>query len=238
MAYYTATLKDIVEALIGADEPIGYNDLYEATKALVYGNSAKYPNAEKMFSFLSEKDLNDTQQGKLARLFIYKYLTREICYETYGRWKTALLVEWAEKWDKWSRNFEVDELEKNIDPTISYKSSRWGDNRNKTESSADANGNSNSHSENRNSFSDTPQGKIDNVESDTYLTQYTKVVNDDNSSSVDHNESTSNGEGDFREQSEGTTMSYAKLLEEYRETSHADVEDFLAEFEDLFMRIF
>lgn len=236
MAYYTTTVKSIIEGIMGYSRPIEYEDLPIAIPQCVYGGSLIVDTP--IFSFLTEDELRNTAQGKLAVLFLYKYLTREICYETYGRWKAALLVEWAEKWDKWSRNFEVDELESKIDPMISYEHSRWGNNTNNNTSTSDGTGSTTGHSKNTNSYSDTPQGSISRVEDDTYLTNYTKVIDDNNGTSKDHNETTSNGSGDFKEQSKGTNMSYAKLLEEFRATSHADIEDFLAEFEDLFMGIF
>lgn len=217
---------------------MSYRSINKAIDAVVNGANDEFPHAQRLFDFLSLKELKDTAQGLLAELFCKKYLTSEICFETVARWRIALAERWSEEWDRFSIDFKTDELEKNIDPMVSYEGETitTGTQNGKMESSADTHGKTKDEARNR--HSETPQGSLEDVENGKYLTTYDYNNGTSENEQETLNKTQSETSNDSVTKTRGTSISYAALLEQYRKTSHSDVKDFLNALGDLFLDIF
>lgn len=244
MSKYTTEVRFICEEAAGLTKSVGYNDI----------DSVLDKARDKVFDF-SFPIFDEAYRVTLENKILKHYYTREIGAETVGLWKHWLNVKLNEimpyynklylsELIKFNPMYDVDlttDYQKvdngNNDKTGSFSESGTGlttDNFSSTSTTNDANKN-----DHWDYYSDTPQGGINGLADNTYLTNARHITDDGtgststttNSGNSTNNSSTSKSGNsnsnetirnveDYLHHVVGKTggISYSKLLKEYRDT--------------------
>jgi len=279
MSKYTTEIRYICESLAGELESKGYNSIEDILNK----------SHSKIFSF--DYPIFDPEyKAGLEKKILKRYYTREICAETYGRWKLFLESRMLEIMPYYNQLYNSELLKYDIFEDVNYLRSgdRTGqetgensnvgstvhtgsDNESSTQNftgtdTTDETGTFTDDATNWNKYSDTPQGSVQNIDNDSYLTNATKVTEDREQTSnkdtvlnMEH-ETVTNSEGsntytdnrtDSGEHSKNTLeeyselikgkypgKSYMQMLQEFRETFLNIDKMVIDELSDLFMMIY
>ena len=282
MSKYTTEVRYICESMAGLNQSEGYMSVSDIIEKSI----------PKIFDF-NFPIFDENYRGVLERKILKHYYTREIGLETYGLWKLKLDTKLNEIMDYYNQLYKSALLEFNpfydtdltrkriVDTTGTNTSNTNKTNRSDTDvtmdktvsvdgtnsteySDTDA---SNNNIIRKNLYSDTPQGAIDELETNRYLTNATIDNNVENLSRK------SNGEGsnkiDSTEEQSGNTRTevsgnenenyqsniknlenyieevkgkaggsnYSKLLKEFRETFLNIDMMIINDLSDLFMNL-
>ena len=222
MSKYTTELRFICESKAGLSDSVGFNQIDD-----VISNSWN-----KIFDNFPIFD--ESYRSVLCSKILKHYYTREISAETVGLWQLWLNTRMGEIMPYYNKLYESAILE--FDPFKDTNYSRnhggtfTGDTRRngRSDVSVDNSVTSNGTSNSKNLFSDTPQGAITNIENESYLTNATLIKDTDtNTTNTDGNSTTQNTEttgitntDNWIETIVGkqSTVSYSKLLQEFRDT--------------------
>ena len=222
MSKYTTELRFICESKAGLSNSVGFNQIDD-----VISNSWN-----KIFDNFPIFD--ESYRSVLCSKILKHYYTREISAETVGLWQLWLNTRMGEIMPYYNKLYESALLE--FDPFKDTNYSRnhggtfTGDTRRngRSDVSVDNSVTSNGTSNSKNLFSDTPQGAITNIENESYLTNATLIKDTDtNTTNTDGNSTTPNTEttgitntDNWIETIVGkqSTVSYSKLLQEFRDT--------------------
>lgn len=188
MSKYTTEVRFICETMAGYTSSVGYNDI----------DTVLEKSWNKVFDF-NFPIFDESYRKPLCQKILRHYYTHEICEETVGLWKLRLYARMLDIMPYYNKLYESALLEfdplKDIDVTTSHKRSN-NDSSNRTTAgtvklttdrtttdsssltgtgSSNITGNSSSEqrSEETSKYSDTPQGSIQNLVNDTYLTNAT-----------------------------------------------------------------
>lgn len=223
MSVYTTELRYICEQLSGLDESCGFNDVQTIIDK----------SWEKIFSFQFPVYKKEYKK-EICQLILKHYYTQEIAYETYGRWKLALETKLLEIMPYYNRLLKVlDEkfdLLKSQDLYIEHTLSR----KETMERDSTSTNNSNDTYESR--FLDTPQGGLDGIISDDYLTNVTK----DESNGSSNNNFSEDGSGTTNENWDEHRYGYENpygLLEQYTQERYNINMSIIMELQGLFMQV-
>jgi hypothetical protein len=251
MSVYTTQVRFICEAEAGLKKSVGYDDV----------NTVIQNAIPKIFNF-SWPIFDESYRNVLETKILKHYYTREIGLETYGLWKLKLDTKLNEIMPYYNQLYKSALLDFNplydVDITRNHTGKKTGTealqgnvdingqvlvdihgNVNTTDDTTVAN---TTTSENIDKFSATPQGAIDNLRNEKYLTN-ARMVNDTNTSNgtttgktdtstdsttdtttntttTTNNSTTINNTEDYLETVKGKqgTQSYASLIMEFRET--------------------
>ena len=272
MSKYTTEVRFICESSAGLEESEGFNSINEILDNCI----------DKIFDF-DFPIFDELYRPVLERKILKHYYTREIATETVGLWKHFLDARLNEIMPFYNKLYESELLEFNpfYDVNLTTDHTKSGTNESEGESAntgtiADVETGSRNRTDNltqsesgsninkntrRDYYSDTPQGAVTNVENETYLTNFRKIVDDgtgSNFSSTTNNTGTQNtaltdnntrtlntriNSTDSIETSEeylqhvvGKTpgISYSKMLQQYRETFLNIDMQIIEELSDLF----
>jgi hypothetical protein len=227
MANYTTEVRTICENYAGYPHFSGemsVADIIEKSRTKIFDFS---------FPIFDEK-----YRSVLETKIIKHYYTREIGLETVGLWKLKLDTKMNEIMPYYNQLYSSTLLEFNpfYDVDITRKHNTRSDGtRNETnenKSNGTNQNTTNSNSTNRNLYSDTPQGALTGVETETYLTNATK----------DMLESTDNSNGNFNTSTNGKSDSVIKNVEDYLETVKGkqgteDYSSLLLKYRETFLNI-
>ena len=241
MSKYTTELRFICESKAGLSDSVGFNQIDD-----VISNSWNK-------IFYNFPIFDESYRSVLCSKIIKHYYTREISAETVGLWQLWLNTRMGEIMPYYNKLYESALLE--FDPFKDTNYSRnhggtfTGDTRRngRSDVSVDNSVTSNGTSNSKNLFSDTPQGAITNIENESYLTNATLIKDTDtNTTNTDGNSTTQNTEttgitntDNWIETIVGkqSTVSYSKLLQEFRDTFlNIDVM-IINDLSDLFMNL-
>lgn len=236
MSKYTTEVRFICESLAGFDESVGANSVDE-----VLNNSW-----DKIFD--NFEIFEPQYREVLCKKILKHYYTREIGFETFGLWKLKLNTRMQEimpYYNKmyYSADLEYDPLHQ-IDYTKTVNDARTkvgttqdASTRNKTSNETDnteTTGQTSDNNTKRDLFSNTPQGGLNGIENETYLTTAEKITDNASGSSSGTRENTKQGSysdsfnkssnenhNDYGTRTEIITgklggASYSKLIQEYR----------------------
>lgn len=241
MSKYTTELRFICESKAGLSNSVGFNQIDD-----VISNSWS-----KIFDNFPIFD--ESYRSVLCSKILKHYYTREISAETVGLWQLWLNTRMGEIMPYYNKLYESALLEfdpfkdtnysRNHGGTFTADTRRNGRSDVSVDNSVTSNGTSNS----KNLFSDTPQGAITNIENESYLTNATLIKDTDtNTTNTDGNSTTQNTEttgitntDNWIETIVGkqSTVSYSKLLQEFRDTFlNIDVM-IINDLSDLFMNL-
>lgn len=190
MSKYTTELRYICESITGLSESKGYNDINEIVEKAV----------PLIFNF-DFPIFDENYKPTLLKKIVKHFYTREICEETYGLWKLRLENKLNEIMPYYNKLYETTIY--NINPINDTDFTRIY-----TKDNDDTN---TSNASNTNAYAETPQGSLQNLETNEYLTSANKTINNYNDNRK--------GNEKFEERVQGKlgTVSYGKLLKEYRE---------------------
>lgn len=241
MSKYTTELRFICESKAGLYNSVGFNQIDD-----VISNSWN-----KIFDNFPIFD--ESYRSVLCSKILKHYYTREISAETVGLWQLWLNTRMGEIMPYYNKLYESALLEfdpfKDTNYIRNHGGTFTGDTRRngRSDVSIDNSVTSNGTSNSKNLFSDTPQGAITNIENESYLTNATLIKDTDtNTTNTDGNSTTQNTEttgitntDNWIETIVGkqSTVSYSKLLQEFRDTFlNIDVM-IINDLSDLFMNI-
>ena len=222
MSKYTTEVRFICESKAGLSDSVGFNQIDD-----IISNSWN-----KIFDNFPIFD--ESYRSVLCSKILKHYYTREISAETVGLWQLWLNTRMGEIMPYYNKLYESALLEfdpfkdtnysRNHGGTFTGDTVRNGRSEIDVDNSVTSNGTSNS----KNLFSDTPQGAITNIENESYLTNATLIKDTDtNTTNTDGNSTTQNTEttgitntDNWIETIVGkqSTVSYSKLLQEFRDT--------------------
>ena len=251
MSVYTTQVRFICEAEAGLKKSVGYDNV----------NTVIQNAIPKIFSF-DWPIFDETYRNVLETKILKHYYTREIGLETYGLWKLKLDTKLNEIMPYYNQLYKSALLEFNpfydVDITRNHTGKKTGAEALKGDVTVngqvivDTHGNVNTMdnttvnntttSDNLDKYAATPQGALDNLRNDKYLTN-ARMITDTNNSNVTTNgktdtstdsttdtttnttttttnNTTINNTEDYLETVKGKqgTQSYAGLLLEFRET--------------------
>lgn len=251
MSVYTTQVRFICEAEAGLKKSVGYDNV----------NTVIQNAIPKIFSF-DWPIFDETYRNVLETKILKHYYTREIGLETYGLWKLKLDTKLNEIMPYYNQLYKSALLEFNpfydVDLTRNHTGKKTGAEALKGDVTVngqvivDTHGNVNTMdnttvnntttSDNLDKYAATPQGALDNLRNDKYLTNARMITDTNNSNGTTNgktdtstdsttdtttnttttttNNTTINNTEDYLETVKGKqgTQSYAGLLLEFRET--------------------
>lgn len=244
MSKYTTEVRFICENKAGLSESIGCGDVDDVL------NKSWNKIFTSKVSFFDEN-----YRGVLCRKILKHYYLREIGCETVGIWLLWMNTKLEEIMPYYNKLYESELIKFNpmYDVDWSRKGNKTG-NESGTGSRSTSGNNSGTNTQSGTSsntrkdlYSDTPQGTLTGVESETYLTNARKVsdsgetgTNGSTSGSYEDSESSSNKVDtteDYVESVSGKqgSGSYSKLLNEFRETFLNIDMQVIEKFDEMFM---
>ena len=189
---------------------------------------------------------DETYRSVLCKKILKHYYLREIGSETVGIWELWMNTKLEEIMPYYNQLYKSALLE--FDPLTDYSVERTHKRAGtdlktgSTDSNENSSGNSSGNSTNRELYSDTPQGGLNGLESENYLTSARKNTSEQSSTSDVTTKSGTNYTGsihtteDYTEKVAGKVSgtSYSKMLNEFRETMLNIDMKVINEFEELF----
>lgn len=246
MSKYTTEVRFICESKSGLSESKGFGSVDEVL------NSSWDKIFTSKVSFFDEE-----YRGVLCKKILKHYYLREIGCETVGIWLLWMNTKLEEIMPYYNKLYESELIKFNpmYDVDWNRKGNKTGNesgsgSRSTSGNNSGTNTQSGTSSNTRKDlYSDTPQGALTGVESETYLTNARKVsdsgetgVNGSTSGSYEDSESSSNKVDtteDYVESVSGKqgTGSYSKMLNEFRETFLNIDMQVIEEFAEMFMEL-
>lgn len=216
MSKYTTQVRFICETCAKLTESSGFNDIEDILNK----------SWSKIFSDFPIFD--EQYRAELCKKILRHYYTREICCETVGRWKLFLSDKMKNIMPYYNQLYQSELLK--IKPLVSVDRSVTHEgsgneikttNRNGTNTStSQTNGSTNTWSY----YSDTPQGGINGLDSNDYLTNATHNVGTDGASSKINGDTTDNETGignrtdSYIDKVLGCEGNQSEMLLKFRET--------------------
>lgn len=246
MSKYTTEVRFICESKSGLSESKGFGSVDEVL------NSSWDKIFTSKVSFFDEK-----YRGVLCKKILKHYYLREIGCETVGIWLLWMNTKLEEIMPYYNKLYESELIKFNpmYDVDWNRKGNKTGNesgsgSRSTSGNNSGTNTQSGTSSNTRKDlYSDTPQGALTGVESETYLTNARKVsdsgetgVNGSTSGSYEDSESSSNKVDTTENYVESVcgkqgTGSYSKMLNEFRETFLNIDMQVIEEFAEMFMEL-
>lgn len=221
---YTTQIRFICENLSGLSESEGYNSVHDVLEK----------SWDKVFSF-DFPIYKESYREVLCKKILTYFYTREIGYETYGRWKLALESRMNIIMPYYNKLYKVIdeqfELLKSQDLYIEHTLSR-------TESmERDSKTSTSSDMSYKSRFLDTPQGGLDGLIDSDYLTNATLDDTEDSTSSSFTEEGGGKTSENWDEHRYGYEHPY-EMLEKYTQERYNIDYTIIMELEPLFMSIY
>lgn len=241
MSRYTIDVRYICEAECGLSESVGYNDIDSVIEQA-------YPHIFKKFPIFDE-----SYRKTLCCNILRHFYMREIACETVGLWKFWLNEKMGILMPRFNKIYLAYALE--FSPLVDVDYTRSGNRlgkeneilENKHHDTTTNDYNEKMTQSLKERYSDTPQGGLSGIESNTYLTNATlndNVISTDNTGTIRyHGDKTDDRDKtateDYTETIKGKrgSDSYIQMLKEYYEKLVNVDELLFNELEDLFMCI-
>lgn len=226
MSKYTTEVRFICEQKAGLDESVGFEQI----------DSVIAKSWNKIFttkcSFFDED-----YRSVLCAKILKHYYTREIGMETAGLWMLWMNRRLEEIMPYYNQLYKSAQLEFNPFHDVDY----YREGNRKNDGTSETKGTSKNTQDNvsRDLYSETPQGALEGVETETYLTDARKVMQDNEANNTYNDNNKTNTTEDYLEHVYGKmgTINYSKLLNEYRTTLLNIDMQIIEEFSDLFMGV-
>jgi len=229
MSKYTTEVRYICESYAGLSESVGYNDVEK-----VIGDALP-----KIFDF-DFPIFDENYREVLERKIIKHFYTREIGFETVGLWKLKLNTKLNEIMPYYNQLYNSTLLEFNPLYSVNKTIHRGGDGKLTRQGTDTVRERGTRDVTNTNKYSDTPQGTLENIVNDTYLTNATINTNHeapqlDTGTEYGTTFTTTNDYTDTIYGLEGRNPS--KLLEDFRKTFLNIDMDIINDLDKLFMQL-
>lgn len=266
MSKYTTEVRFICETASGLGESKGYTDVDTIITNAI----------PKIFTF-TFPIFDENYRTVLEKKILKHFYTREICEETVGLWKLRLDTKLNEIMPYYNKLYKSELLEFNPLYTANLtrtKKTDYDSNRNENENISDTSssnrttsnngkvdstnnstttgtGSGTSNNTSTDLYSDTPQGSLSGVESNTYLTNARKVTDNGSTSSKTSNTNSSTGKVESSESgTDNISGTYGRIrgntdaltsTEDYLETvvgyEGTSASDLLLKFRETFLNI-
>lgn len=235
MASFTTQVRTICESQAKINGYTG-SDPFEIVKHA-------YPRI-----FLDFPIYDPNHREELCEKILLHYYMDEIGLETYALWKLHLNIRMREVMPFFNTLYEAmgnSDLFSNVNLVRTYRKENASSSKGKTDSSTATSGNSASLENLVDKYNDTPQGGINGIESDKYLTN----IRFNNNKREDKNSANTKGNTDYSQSESGnehydarTTgkdggKSYFELLDEYREKIITIDNQIIENLSNLFMGV-
>lgn len=260
MSKYTTEVRYICEQAVGLTDGGGYSSIDKIIWGADNGDGNVVGAVDKIFDF--DFPLTDVMYKRILCGKILKhYYTREIGFETVGLWKHFLCTRMNEIMPYYDKLYESERIQFNPLDQVDITTKHIRDNVGVNDSvrSGNDSGSSNTVSSGKDSgenvtrdmYSDTPQGALDNIENETYLTNARKNTSD---FTVNKNDTANNNYSSNRNENNVTnitsteeyvqqitgkngSVSSSKLLKEFRDTFINIDMMVIEELSDLFLNL-
>lgn len=257
MSRYTTEVRYICESLAGLDKSVGYSNVNEVIEK---SRNRIFPPFE---------IFDESYRSVLETKILKHFYTREIGCETFGLWqlrldaKLSVIMPYYNKLYK-AINIDIPVID-NVDINVEHNIDRNADTKvndstditggSNTEANTTTNTATNTTASSKIRHSDTPQGSLNNLESNEYmsdatLSDTTQTVNTDNTSNTSSNttsnsksksnsDTNANSTEEYAEHRWGKegTITYISMVNEYIEKMKNIDAMLIRELEDLFMQI-
>jgi hypothetical protein len=176
MSEYTTQVRFICETSANLTESTGFNDIEDVLNKSWNKIFSDFPIFDELY------------RPELCKKILRHYYTREICCETLGRWKLFLSDKMKNIMPYYNQLYQSELIK--IEPLVSVNRSVSHEGNGSETKTTNRNGTNNSQSRTDGStdtwsyYSDTPQGGINGLESNDYLTNATHNVGTDGTSST------------------------------------------------------
>ena len=226
MSKYTTEVRYICEQAYGLNESNGADSVDSIISGCL----------DKVFNF-SFPIFDENYRRVLEAKILKHYYTREICEETVGLWKLRLNTRMNEimpyynkLYEAWAENFNP---LYDTDLTRKHKLDRTGRTDGKQTTDTTSEGTT------KNLYSDTPQGSLNNIDSETYLTNARKIVDNEKVNGTNVYGQDIKSTDEYIETISGKSggISYSKMLNEYKESLLNIDLMVINELENLFLMI-
>ena len=218
MSKYTTEVRFICEQVAGYSESQGGENVEQ-----VLNNSWNkiFDNSWSIF--------DEEYRKVLCKKILKHYYTREICAESAGLWIMWLNRRMSEIMPYYNQLYESEKLK--FDPLTDTDVTTTSNRKINTEN----NENTTNNNISRDLYSDTPQGALQGVESETYLTDARKISDSGSSNSS----GSGNSNDDYFENIKGKRggENYSDMLKKYRDTFLNIDMLVINELEDLFFNL-
>ena len=241
MSRYTTEVRYICESLAGLDKSVGYSNVNEVIEK---SRNKIFPPFE-----IFDESYRPVLETKILKHF----QTREIGCETFGLWQLRLDAKLSVIMPYYNKlynaiNIDIPVID-NVNMSVEHNIGRNADTKvsDNTNITASSNTETNTTASSKIRHSDTPQGSLQNLESNEYMSDATlsdttqSVNSNTNSSSNSRSNSDTNAKSteeyaEHRWGKEGTTT-YISMVNEYIEKMKNIDAMLIRELEDLFMQI-
>lgn len=241
MSRYTTEVRYICESLAGLDKSVGYSNVNEVIEK---SRNRIFPPFE-----IFDESYRPVLETKILKHFY----TREIGAETFGLWqlrldaKLSVIMPYYNKLYK-AINLDIPVIE-NVDMNAEHNIGRNADTKvdDNTDITASSQTTTSTNSNSKIRHSDTPQGSLEDLESNEYMTDAT--ISDSTQSVNSSTNSTSNSTANSNTNAKSTeeyaerrwgkegTITYISMVSEYIEKLKNVDAMLIKELEDLFMQI-
>lgn len=236
MSKFTTQVRFICETAAKVAESGGFNDIEDILDK----------SWSKIFSDFPIFD--EDYRAELCKKILRHYYTREICCETLGRWKLFLSDKMKNIMPYYNQLYQSELLKiqplVSVDRSVTHKGSKSETkttNRNGTNTS---NSRTDGSTDTWSYYSDTPQGGIEGLSSNDYLTNATHNRGTDSTSSTlngttsDNETGTGNGSDSYVDKVLGYEGNQSEMLLKFRETFLNIDMMIINELKDLFFTIY
>lgn len=223
MSHYTTEVRFICETYADYKESQGYKKVDEIIQKA----------RSKIFDFYYPI-FDEAYRSVLETKILRHYYTREICAETVGRWKLFLEAEMNEIMPYYNKLYESELLK--FDPL--RDTDMYAEHTKKGEGGTTGETSGNRKEDNWRYYHDTPQGGVEGLKSLHYLTEAER--HDNNTDTTANTSGTYNDTETYLEHIYGKSkgLSYAKLLQEYRNTLINIDAMIIKDLAELFMMVY
>ena len=236
MSKYTTQVRFICETSANLSESSGFNNIEDVLNKSWNNIFSDFPIFDEQY------------RPELCKKILRHYYTREICCETVGRWKLFLSDKMKNIMPYYNQLYQSELLKieplVSVNRSVSHKGSgseTKTTNRNETNTSnSRTDGNTNTWSY----YSDTPQGGINGLDTNEYLTSATHNVGTDSAISALNGATSDNerGEGTRKDMYVDNVLGYegnqSEMLLKFRETFLNIDMMVIDELKDLFFTIY
>lgn len=226
MSKYTTEVRFICEHLAG------YNTNQDSNKI----DDVIEKSWEKIFTSKANF-FNPLYRPILCQKILKHYYFREIGCETVGLWKIWMNTKLEEIMPYYNQLYKSELIE--FDPMANIKLIS----KHETKTNVDSNGNSTSKNKNTDTqkdlYSDTPQGALTGIETETYLTNARKITGAGDKTGETQYKDNQDSTENYNETITGknSSESFSDMLNKYRETFINIDMMIIKEFEELFFQL-
>ena len=236
MSKYTTQVRFICETSANLTESTGFNDIENVLNKSWYNIFSDFPIFDEQY------------RAELCKKILRHYYTREICCETVGRWKLFLSDKMKNIMPYYNQLYKSELLK--IEPLVSVNRSVSHEGNGNEGKTTTRNGSNSSNTKTDGKtdtwsyYSDTPQGGIDGLEINDYLTNATHNTGADGTSSTlsgktsDSETVTGNRSDKYVDKILGYEGNQSEMLLKFRETFLNIDMMIIDELKDLFFTLY